>query len=246
METSSGARTIEIGSSHRDVARAGASDGYETIRDPVVGADGARAGPTSRSRDSRMNEVKFLENEEHDVELTKPGEQRSVHLTLYTACANLASLPFRTGAWTGVVGARVATKSQSSDFFFQDAREMSQTRCGTFETDVMLAPGEEFGFYLYDLADPSDENTVSDIGCVRRGDGRCPGFATPAALKGLEMCTKTTEAGDDVFYNRVFDGSRVEYVFGSCDAACVDAAPRGCDPTPDPFADPVDPRDFLH
>lgn len=250
------ARSMGVGALDRDVARAGASNGYETIRDPVVGADGARAGATTYSRDLRPMDVKFLENERGDAELTPAGERRNVHLTLYTACGNLASLPFRTGAWTGVVGARVATKSQSNDFFFHKAQEMTQTRCGTFETDIALAPGEEFGFYLYDLAAPTDANTVSDIGCLRRGGGRCPGFASPAALEGLESCTKTTDEGDDVFYNRVFDGSQTEYVYGSCDVACSDGAPRGCagragdlaDDGDDASAyeDPVDPQSFLH
>jgi hypothetical protein len=105
---------------------------------------------------------------------------------------------------------------------------MTQTKCGTFEVDVTLGAGEEFGFYLYPLGDASDRATVSDIGCLHAGGGRCPDFAAPSALEGMEVCTSVTEEGEDVFYNRVFDGKTFTYVFGSCDEGCARAAPRGC------------------
>ena len=119
------------------------------------------------------------------------------------------------------VGARVTSKSMSNDFLFDRAKEMTQVRCGVYEVDVMLAPGEQFGFYLYPLGNTSDIATVSDIGCFSHGGERCPSFSTPAALQGMERCTKTYEEGEDIFYNRIFDGSTTTYVFGSCDRDCA-------------------------
>ena len=62
--------------------------------------------------------------------------------------------------------------------------------------------------YLYLIGDTSDESTVLDSGCMHEGDARCPAFASPSALAGIEQCTtKYTDPGSgDVFYNRVFDG----------------------------------------
>jgi hypothetical protein len=122
----------------------------------------------------------------------------------------------------------VVTKSNSNDFLFNVAKEMTQTRCGTYELDVVIGDGEQFGFYLYPLNNTSDEMTVSDIGCVREGGARCPHFATPAALEGMEQCTKAYDQGQDVFYNRIFDGQQLTYVYGSCDVSCTLPEPIGC------------------
>ena len=210
--------------------RAASTSGFDVIGDPVVGPDGARgaSGALVRTAGKYVSNATMVHNMRDDVDQTKAGTPRGVHLTLLTACGNLGSVPFHTGAWTDVVGARIATKTMSNDFLFDRAQEMKQTRCGTYEADVTLYPGEEFGFYLYKIGDATDRNTVSDIGCLSRGGARCPGFATPSALKGLELCTKKTDQGDDVFYNREFDGEQTTYVYGSCDYGCASDRPLGC------------------
>ena len=216
-------------------AAATAGDGttpFAVVSDPFVPGGDDDEGASEeyslvrKSETSSSGDVEV--NHRDDVELTTRAAATMVHLTLLTACAELGSLTFAPEGWEGVVGARVTTKSMSNDFLFSQAQEMTQTRCGTFEVDVMLGAGEQFGFYLYPLDNASDEATVSDIGCLHKGDGRCPEFATPTALEGMDVCTSITEEGDDIFYNRVFDGKTFTYVYGSCDEGCVLDAPSGC------------------
>lgn len=202
------------------------SSAFHVLSDPIVTYDeqgNEQRGTSSlmrRRRSTRTDDV-YMYGEDKDVEMTEPGPSGSVHLSLLTACAPLDGLTF--DYESSKAGARVTSKSMSNDFLFDRAKEMTQVRCGVFEVDVMLAPGEQFGFYLYPLGNTSDVATVSDIGCFSHGDERCPSFSTPAALQGMERCTKTYEEGQDIFYNRIFDGSTTTYVFGSCDRDCPPA-----------------------
>jgi hypothetical protein len=202
------------------------SSAFHVLSDPIVTYDeqgNEQRGTSSlerRRRSTRTGDV-YMYGEDKDLEMTEPGPSGSVHLSLLTACAPLSGLTF--DYESSKVGARVTSKSMSNDFLFDRAREMTQVRCGVFEVDVMLAPGEQFGFYLYPLGNTSDVATVSDIGCFSHGGERCPSFSAPAALQGMERCTKTYEEGQDIFYNRIFDGSTTTYVFGSCDRDCPPA-----------------------
>jgi len=202
------------------------SSAFHVLSDPIVTYDeqgNEQRGTSSlvrRRRSTRTGDV-YMYGEDKDVEMTEPGPSGSVHLSLLTACAPLSGLTF--DYESSKVGARVTSKSMSNDFLFDRAKEMTQVRCGVFEVDVMLAPGEQFGFYLYPLGNTSDVATVSDIGCFSHGGERCPSFSAPAALQGMERCTKTYEEGQDIFYNRIFDGSTTTYVFGSCDRDCPPA-----------------------
>ena len=172
---------------------------------------------------------RMVEYTRPDVDDIEQGDSEDVTFTLRTACAQRRTLTFPVGAWEGVVGARVTTKRMSNDFLFKDAKEMQQIACGTYQTSLTIARGEQFGFYLYPLSDAdNDVATVSDIGCVRRGDQRCPGFATPSALAEMHVCAKEYDYGNDTFYNRVWDGDGVTFVYGSCDVDCADAAPVEC------------------
>jgi len=202
------------------------SSAFHVLSDPIVTYDeqgNEQRGTSSlerRRRSTRTGDV-YMYWEDKDLEMTEPGPSGSVHLSLLTACAPLGGLTF--DYESSKVGARVTSKSMSNDFLFDRAKEMTQVRCGVFEVDVMLAPGEQFGFYLYPLGNTSDVATVSDIGCFSHGGERCPSFSAPAALQGMERCTKTYEEGQDIFYNRIFDGSTTTYVFGSCDRDCPPA-----------------------
>jgi len=202
------------------------SSAFHVLSDPIVTYDeqgNEQRGTSSlerRRRSTRTGDV-YMYGEDKDLEMTEPGPSGSVHLSLLTACAPLGGLTF--DYESSKVGARVTSKSMSNDFLFDRAKEMTQVRCGVFEVDVMLAPGEQFGFYLYPLGNTSDVATVSDIGCFSHGGERCPSFSAPAALQGMERCTKTYEEGQDIFYNRIFDGSTTTYVFGSCDRDCPPA-----------------------
>ena len=163
---------------------------------------------------------------------------------LHFACSplNYVTDKFNPGAWTGAVGARVVTKGMSSDFLFESGVEMAEIGCGAYELlHVPIAKGEEFGFFVYPKGqEGSDEKTISDIGCEHAGSSKCPAFAVPAAAIGMEACTKNTTAGEDTFFNRVYDGVTVDYTWGSCDNSCVQAHPTGC------VADPVPASDLPH
>ena len=153
----------------------------------------------------------------------------SGEFTLHTGCSPLNKLSYGfSGA--GTVGARIVSKSMSNDFRFEQAVEMKEVSCGNYAiSDFPLEEGEEFGFYLYPIGDTSDETTVLDDGCLHEGDARCPAFASPAALVGGECTVKYTDPGsDDVFYNRVYDGSTTAYTWGSCEATCAVGQPDGC------------------
>ena len=153
----------------------------------------------------------------------------SGEFTLHTGCSPLNKLSYGfSGA--GTVGARMVSKSMSNDFRFEQAVEMKEVSCGNYAiSDFPLEEGEEFGFYLYPSGDTSDETTVLDDGCLHEGDARCPAFASPAALVGGECTVKYTDPGsDDVFYNRVYDGSTTAYTWGSCEATCAVGQPDGC------------------
>ena len=157
------------------------------------------------------------------------GGASSGEFTLHTGCSPLNKLSYGfSGA--GTVGARMVSKSMSNDFRFEQAVEMKEVSCGNYAiSDFSLEEGEEFGFYLYPIGDTSDETTVLDDGCLHEGDARCPAFASPAALVGGECAVKYTDPGsDDVFYNRVYDGSTTAYTWGSCEATCAVGQPDGC------------------
>ncbi len=160
------------------------------------------------------------------------GGASSGEFTLHTGCSPLNKLSYGfSGA--GTVGARMVSKSMSNDFRFEQAVEMKEVSCGNYAiSDFPLEEGEEFGFYLYPIGDTSDETTVLDDGCLHEGDARCPAFASPAALVGGECTVKYTDPGsDDVFYNRVYDGSTTAYTWGSCEATCAVGQPDGCPST---------------
>ena len=89
--------------------------------------------------------------------------------------------------------------------------------------------GEHFG----------ERASVKDIGCLtsdpKRVDTRCPwgerggivgGYSDAIAEDehehpfGMRECTFKYEYGDVTFYNRVFDGKQLEYVWGSCLESC--------------------------
>lgn len=208
---------------------------FMVVSDPFVTHTASDASSESTSLVRKPGEYMsgdVNKNDMEDVEVTvastPPSPTRSVHLTLYTACAQLKELTFSVGQWEGVVGARVATKSRSRDFLFSASKEMTQSRCGTYEVDVDLADGEEFGFYLYPLGNTTDEYTVSDIGCLGEGGRRCPGFASPASMALMDHCTKVFDEGVDKFYNRIFDGQQRTFVFGSCDFSCTLPEPVAC------------------
>ena len=80
---------------------------------------------------------------------------------------------------------------------------------------------------------------AKDIGCLtsdpKRVDTRCPwgerggivgGYSDAIAEDehehpfGMRECTFRYEYGDVTFYNRVFDGKQLEYVWGSCLESC--------------------------
>jgi len=151
-------------------------------------------------------------------------------ITLGTGCSPLATVTFDPTTWTGVVGAKLITKSMSNDFMFEKAVDMTETSCGQYSVDLDMATGEEFGFYLYPIGNTTDVATVSDIGCSGEGDGRCPNFSSPSALAGMTACTTAFKDNGDTFYNRVFDGVTTSYQWGSCDSCAVEA-PEGCEAT---------------
>jgi len=152
-------------------------------------------------------------------------------VTLHTGCSPLNKLPFdASGDWTGAIGAKVVSKSMSSDFRYEAALDMVETSCGNYEATVDLAVGEEFGFYLHPIGDDSDVNTALDNGCLHEGDARCPAFSSPSALAGIETCTSKYEdpGSGDVFYNRVFDGTTLSFNWGTCETTCAADGPPGC------------------
>ena len=87
--------------------------------------------------------------------------------------------------------------------------------------------------------EPEGAVVVKDIGCLttdpKRVDKRCPwgerggvvgGYSSSIAEDerehpfGMRECTYKYEYGDVTFYNRVFDGKQLEYVWGSCLESC--------------------------
>jgi len=160
----------------------------------------------------------------------KLGATAQQTITLGTGCSPLATVTFDPTTWTGVVGAKLITKSMSNDFRFEDALDMTETSCGQYSVDLDMAQGEEFGFYLYPIGNTTDVATVSDIGCSGEGDERCPNFSSPAALAGMTACTTAFTDNGDTFYNRVFDGVTTSYQWGTCDSCAVEA-PEGCEAT---------------
>jgi len=164
-------------------------------------------------------------------------------VTLHTGCSPLNKLPFdASGDWTGAIGAKVVSKSMSSDFRYEAALDMVETSCGNYEATVDLAVGEEFGFYLHPIGDDSDVNTALDNGCLHEGDARCPAFSSPSALAGIETCTSKYEdpGSGDVFYNRVFDGTTLSFNWGTCETTCAADGPPGCPATSTAPALPLD------
>jgi hypothetical protein len=150
-------------------------------------------------------------------------------LKLGTGCSPLQQfLPFNDDAtknFHDVVGARIATKTMSNDFRFENALEMQPgSECGTFEVPLSsvagMAAGEEFGFYLYSKTNSTfDINQRADIGCASEGDVRCPVAESPSPLAEMQ-CTQAFKNAGNVFYNRVFDGTTLSYNWGTCDEEC--------------------------
>ena len=150
-------------------------------------------------------------------------------LKLGTGCSPLQQfLPFNDDAtknFHDVVGARIATKTMSNDFSFENALEMQPgSECGTFEVPLSsvagMGAGEEFGFYLYSKTNSTfDINQRADIGCGSEGDVRCPVAESPSPLAEMQ-CTQAFKSAGNVFYNRVFDGTTLSYNWGTCDEEC--------------------------
>ena len=161
------------------------------------------------------------------------AEQQTTIITLGTGCSPLGTASFDPTTWTGVVGAKLITKSMSNDFSFENALEMTETSCGQYAVEHAMVVGEQFGFYLYPVGNTTDGAPVKDIGCSEEGDERCPEGSTPAALAGMTACTTAFEENGDTFYNRVFDGVTTSYQWGTCDS-CAGEAPQGCEATSSP------------
>ena len=147
-------------------------------------------------------------------------------IVLKTSCSNV---PF-TFKGPGTVGASVVSKSMSNDFYFNSSRAMHETSCGVYEVEVSLKVGEEFGFYLHEVGDATDEGTRADIGCTNptTGTGKCPALESPAPLSG-STCTKRFKFGEDEFNNRVYDGTTNTFEWGLCEVdTCAKTEPEGC------------------
>ena len=145
-------------------------------------------------------------------------------------------LSFDPGNWENV-GAKLISKTMSSDFAFENGIEMNAVKgkCGEYEVSAAdLTVGEEFGFFLYSKTSGNGE-PIKDIGCESSLDGStyCPAHSEPEepTIGGpfsMASCTKKISYGDLSFYNRVYDGSALSFTWGSCSNTCGLSEPEAC------------------
>lgn len=176
------------------------------------------------------------------------GRRETRLLTLSTACSPLELLRFDVGDWQGEVGARIALKGLDNELLFSYAKEMRETMCGTYEVNVTIGRGEQFGFFLYPKryhkrgrGSITEYEAQLDVGCAKPGAfgnwDRCPPNATPSAMAmyGTECSQKfvvhyakrSGMRGTEIFQNRVFNG-QTNFVWGGCGNGCGDYQPPAC------------------
>ena len=169
-------------------------------------------------------------------------------LTLSTACSPLELLRFDVGDWRGEVGARIALKGFDNELLFPYAKEMRETTCGTYEVNVTIGRGEQFGFFLYPKRyDQRGRGSITeheaqlDVGCAKPGAfgnwDRCPPDATPSAMAMygtqcsqrfvVHYAKNSGMRGTEIFQNRVFTG-QTHFVWGGCGDGCADYQPPAC------------------
>ncbi|CAL6284313.1 unnamed protein product [Bathycoccus prasinos] len=172
------------------------------------------------------------------LDAAKLGEESATPsvITLSAACSPVDKLSFDPGNWENV-GAKLISKTMSSDFAFENGIEMNAVKgkCGEYEVSAAdLTVGEEFGFFLYSKTSGNGE-PIKDIGCESSLDGStyCPAHSAPEepTIGGpfsMASCTKKITYGDLSFYNRVYDGSALSFTWGSCSNTCGLSEPEAC------------------
>ena len=108
------------------------------------------------------------------LDAAKLGEESATPsvITLSAACSPVDKLSFDPGNWENV-GAKLISKTMSSDFAFENGIEMNAVKgkCGEYEVSAAdLTVGEEFGFFLYSKTSGNGE-PIKDIGCESSLDG---------------------------------------------------------------------------
>ena len=161
-------------------------------------------------------------------------------VVLSLACSPGSRIPFDVENYSNVVGAKLITKSMSSEFDFDSAVEMTQSSCGTYElpnASQYLSEGEQFGFFLYRL--DGTGSPIKDIGCESmESDARCPVHSSPITDTvggpfALSSCTTSFTSDGATFYNRVFSAGddTTGYTWGACDGSCGATQPSECSET---------------
>ena len=161
-------------------------------------------------------------------------------IALSVACSPGVRIPFDVENYSGVVGAKLITKSMSSDFSFESGVDMTETSCGSYEladASKYLVDGEQFGFFLYRL--DGSGSPIKDIGCESiEEDGRCPVHSSPITDTvggpfALISCTSSFTTDGVTFYNRVYSSGEdtTGYTWGACDSACGLKQPSECSET---------------
>ena len=161
-------------------------------------------------------------------------------IALSVVCSPGARIPFDVENYSGVVGAKLITKSMSSDFSFESGVDMTETSCGSYEladASKYLVDGEQFGFFLYRL--DGSGSPIKDIGCESiEEDGRCPVHSSPITDTvggpfALISCTSSFTTDGVTFYNRVYSSGEdtTGYTWGACDSACGLKQPSECSET---------------
>ncbi len=161
-------------------------------------------------------------------------------IALSVACSPGVRIPFDVENYSGVVGAKLITKSMSSDFSFESGVDMTETSCGSYEladASKYLVDGEQFGFFLYRL--DGSGSPIKDIGCESiEEDGRCPVHSSPITDTvggpfALSSCTSSFTTDGVTFYNRVYSSGEdtTGYTWGACDSACGLKQPSECSET---------------
>ena len=161
-------------------------------------------------------------------------------IALSVACSPGMRIPFDVENYSGVVGAKLITKSMSADFSFESGVDMTETSCGSYEladASKYLVDGEQFGFFLYRL--DGSGSPIKDIGCESiEEDGRCPVHSSPITDTvggpfALSSCTSSFTTDGVTFYNRVYSSGEdtTGYTWGACDSACGLKQPSECSET---------------
>ena len=186
----------------------------------------------------------FRGNSDRGLFVSSPklgGEGGAVpKIVLSLACSPGSRIPFDVENYSNVVGAKLITKSMSSEFAFDSAVEMTQSSCGTYElpnASQYLSEGEQFGFFLYRL--DGTGSPIKDIGCESmESDARCPVHSSPikdtvGGPFALSSCTTSFKSDGATFYNRVFSAGddTTGYTWGACDGSCGATQPSECSET---------------